>query len=538
MLNRIKNRGPNCTKTLQLVDEGFSIFFCASVLWMQGPELFPQPVEYDEGVFLYNGDIFDDTWDDNVSDTQVIAEKLCHNGQQSENHILQQLKSLKGPFSIIYYDKVNKNLYFTRDKIGRSSLLFYGNNDSIIISNVLGRDYDCVEIPATHIQILNLTTKTIKTCPWDDKLHFTEEVSSEIWLQQLKEKQNLPDDEFKFDYTEVDLNDGDGVINHIESTANEIKCKLSLMEIILEHKIIKQTVLILTELLYKSVQLRLRKQPNKCQKCLVIETDRCNHCTAGILFSGGLDCTILAVLADKCLPKEQSIDLINVAFKKENDTSYDVPDRLTGRQSLKELQNLCRERNWNFKEINVSTEELKKYQEIIGDLVYPRQTILDDNLGTALWFASRGKDDTGTSTSRILLVGSGADELFGGYIRHRNAYKRRGWQGLNKELELDWKRISFRNLARDNRVICDHGRQPRMPYLDEDFTNYVLQLKPWLRCFPSEEMTIGIGDKLMLRLVAFNLGLVEAVILPKRALQFGSRIANKKQKGRDRKSVV
>lgn len=167
----------------------------------------------------------------------------------------------------------------------------------------------------------------------------------------------------------------------------------------------------------------------------------------------------------------------------------------------------------------------------------------------------------------MLLLGSGADELFGGYTRHRNAYKRRGWPGLAMELMLDWKRISFRNLSRDNRVMCDHGRQPRMPYLDEDFTEVVLQLKPWFRyatqytgkylgkllnivininivekvprfifcfrCFPSEQMVQGVGDKLMLRLVAYRLGLRNAAILPKRALQFGSRIANKKEKGGD-----
>lgn len=63
---------------------------------------------------------------------------------------------------------------------------------------------------------------------------------------------------------------------------------------------------------------------------------------------------------------------------------------------------------------------------------------------------------------------------------------------------------------------------------------YVLVfLLSFCRCFPSEDLGIGVGDKLMLRLVAFNLGLTEAVILPKRALQFGSRIANKKEKGSD-----
>lgn len=81
----------------------------------------------------------------------------------------------------------------------------------------------------------------------------------------------------------------------------------------------------------------------------------------------------------------------------------------------------------------------------------------------------------------MLLLGSGADELFGGYTRHRNAYKRQNWSGLQKELFLDWKRISFRNLARDDRVISDHGRYPRAPYLEESIVDYVLNLKPWLK---------------------------------------------------------
>lgn len=59
-------------------------------------------------------------------------------------------------------------------------------------------------------------------------------------------------------------------------------------------------------------------------------------------------------------------------------------------------------RKWVFREVNVPKEELEKYQEnTIGDLVYPRQTILDESLGTALWFAARGQDGLDTSTSRV-----------------------------------------------------------------------------------------------------------------------------------------
>ncbi|KAH9642735.1 hypothetical protein HF086_010388, partial [Spodoptera exigua] len=534
--NRIKNRGPDDSNTLEIaLDNDMTAFFYGAVLWMQGPELTPQPVETEKGVFLYNGDIFDETWPNNVSDTLVILDKLHDNDKTlTEDYIVKQLKTLKGPFAIIYYDKLNKQIYFMRDRIGRSTLLFYKNENSVIISSVLGRDYNCIEVPATHIQILNLNTNKIKMYPWNDCGLRNEEYLIEDWFEQLKMKQRLPDDEFHFEYIEENFEENDKIIQLIEYTAVQTQCKQAAMKILLENDLIKKTVLKVTELLEKSIKLRLQKQPNRCKKCLYVKGG-CNHCTVGVLFSGGLDCTILALLADKYLPRDQSIDLINVAFKKDEKSTFEVPDRLTGKQSLQELRKLCPSRDWNFREINVTKEEQEKYQEeIIGDLVYPRETILDESLGTALWFAARGQDCLcNISSSRVLLIGSGADELFGGYLRHRNAFKRHGWQGLNKELLLDWKRISFRNLARDNRVICDHGRQPRMPYLDEDFTNYILHLKPWLRCFPSEELGIGIGDKLMLRLVALNLGLNEAVILPKRALQFGSRIANKKEKGSD-----
>lgn len=52
------------------------MFFCGAVLWMQGPALVPQPAENDKSILLYNGDIFDETWDSNFSDTQLIIEML------------------------------------------------------------------------------------------------------------------------------------------------------------------------------------------------------------------------------------------------------------------------------------------------------------------------------------------------------------------------------------------------------------------------------------------------------------------------------
>ena len=66
------------------------------------------------------------------------------------------------------------------------------------------------------------------------------------------------------------------------------------------------------------------------------------------------------------------------------------------------------------------------------------------SLAQALFFASRGigtvrhpgidQAEAYTSTARVILSGLGADELLGGYIRHKNAFKHAGWQGLLDEV--------------------------------------------------------------------------------------------------------
>lgn len=120
-------------------------------------------------------------------------------------------------------------------------------------------------------------------------------------------------------------------------------------------------------------------------------------------------------------------------------------------------------------------------------MLYPLCTILDESLGCAVWFASRAEGTLSTnnhfyeSPCRVLLLGMGADELFGGYMRHRTILKHKGWNALAEELNIELTRISERNLGRDDRIVSDHGKQSRLPYLDESIVEYVQQLKPWER---------------------------------------------------------
>ncbi|CAH1760169.1 3067_t:CDS:10 [Entrophospora sp. SA101] len=211
-----------------------------------------------------------------------------------------------------------------------------------------------------------------------------------------------------------------------------------------------------------------------------------------------------------------SIEMENVINKFIDELSYSVCKRveniqglgLTGRQSVEELRKIAPNRKWNFVEINIPYEESCKYKSEILELISPSDTIMDLSIAMAFWFAVRGK---------------GADELLGGYSRHREAFKKCGWENLIKEIQLDVDRISTRNLGRDDRIISSHAKESRYPYLSANVVSYLNSIPIHLKLDLRFER--GIGEKLLLRHVARRLGLIESSKLLKRAIQFGSKTA-------------
>ena len=121
-----------------------------------------------------------------------------------------------------------------------------------------------------------------------------------------------------------------------------------------------------------------------------------------------------------------------------------------------------------------------------------------------------------------MLVGFGADELFGGYARYRKRFDQSGMEGLSSEILLDLNRMWYRNLGRDDRVLSDGGREARYPFLDEKFVRFVLGECP-ISTRMDLSLSRGLGEKAILRRIASSLGLSHCVKLPKRAVQFGTR---------------
>ncbi|XP_043484828.1 asparagine synthetase domain-containing protein 1 [Leptopilina heterotoma] len=548
---RISSRGPDslCEKQIKL-SEKHCLHFAASILWTQGSQMTIQPcVDEDDNILLWNGDVFSGNSNDNTeSDTTFILRSF------KSLNIVPTLKLIKGPYSFVYFNKSQKILYFSRDLFGRHSLLLNFNsiNSSLTFTSVTRRKFENThEIPAIGLFALNLQTFnpsnfSLSCFPW--------RMPNDSFHEQIRKLENLLNSRIQiedviFPSREESLNlvNVDEKYFHVNVDSEK---REDIMDLLLKKEEIFQRMEKIERLLKASIETRIKKQPSYCKNCIKLilsqETVKCTHTKIGILFSGGLDSSILAVLADNFVPKTESIDLINVAFEKVNKNPknqnlgeiYNVPDRKTGRQSLAELETICPDRNWNFVEVNISQEELNIHRSSrISDLIYPLNTILDESLGCALWFASRGigilNEEPYESPCRILLLGMGADELFGGYMRHRTILRQKGWEALIEELKLELNRISDRNLGRDDRVTSDHGKQARFPYLDENLVEFVQTIPPWERCCPTEKFPCGLGDKLLLRLVARKLNLKNAANFPKRAFQFGSRIANGRENAKD-----
>lgn len=120
----LKNRGPNSTNIVHLQE---NILFGGFVLWHQGKSLTTQPVDSDLYYLLFNGDLFNISNSVGKSDISWIAEQLsfCEN----DDDILKLLKRVEGPYSIIFFNKNTKCLYFARDALGRNSLLIEKSED-------------------------------------------------------------------------------------------------------------------------------------------------------------------------------------------------------------------------------------------------------------------------------------------------------------------------------------------------------------------------------------------------------------------------
>ncbi|KAK2591687.1 hypothetical protein QQS21_010624 [Conoideocrella luteorostrata] len=517
---RLRNRGPDYqgTFTTRLDDaNATTLTFTSTVMSLRGDRIVKQPIvdEITGSVFCWNGEAWKIGGEAvNGNDSAAIFALLSlasrHSLNDDSNRVLDVLRKIEGPFAFIYFDKPTRRLYYGRDRLGRRSLLVKPGEQFLLASIADFPTTGWTEVEADGIYVLTLQNV--------GKGYANPVPTRYDWVE---------DDSFI---------SGIGAFNNTVPVESPQLAKQSVVMSQLRHH------------LTDSLQLRVLQVPVPPGASTI-------DARVAILFSGGLDCTVLARLASDILPVDQPVDLLNVAFENpriaaqnkgisQNELFELCPDRITGRKSFAELLLACPDRQFRLITVNVPFSLTCEHRSEVIDLIYPHNTEMDLSIAFALYFAARGigfceigvdsQPKPYATSARVLLSGLGADELFGGYIRHAAAFSRQNYEGLIEELKLDVSRLGKRNLGRDDRVMANWEREIRFPYLDEDFVRWAIELPAWQKCdFANDEVEGELPEpgKRVLRLLAEELGMLNVVREKKRAIQFGARTA-KMESGR------
>jgi asparagine synthetase B (glutamine-hydrolysing) len=218
---------------------------------------------------------------------------------------------------------------------------------------------------------------------------------------------------------------------------------------------------------------------------------------------------IIAVFLHHSINIDLPIVLINTSFV--NDKKVNI-DREVGKLGFEDLKRKFKERKFIFVENDILYTEFKDKLFHIKKLIYPKEKHIDLNIGSCLYFGSSKAKEF----SKVVFLGSGADEVFGGYNRYKNDLK-----NLKSSLLGDLKNLWEANLGRDDRVISDNGVEGRCPFLDREVIRRSINL-------PGEYLIRRNGDELIdkfiLREILKNEGFERASLVKKKAMQYGSGI--------------
>lgn len=234
----------------------------------------------------------------------------------------------------------------------------------------------------------------------------------------------------------------------------------------------------------------LEEAAEEVKERLVEAVERRVDGPVGLLFSGGLDSSVLAATLQK-LGKEFTCYSAGI-----QPGNTDPPRDVEKAEEVAEKMDL---------ELETVPAGISEVEEALPELGERISTTSPVKLGVALPFhlgLQEGEED-------VVITGLGAEQLYAGYSRQRE-------DEIGKECLSGLRSLFHRDLYRDNVVSSLHGKELRLPFLDHDLVRHSLTL-------PGELKVRDGYRKYVLRLVAEKLGVPEeAAWRKKTAAQYGS----------------
>lgn len=523
LIRRVASRGPDYVQYQQLYHQQRNIRLFSSILSLRQPFV-RQPIT-DHGFKLqFNGELYNSECLDG-NDTDFIMNRLVHNLEATKDRKLavsNTISGLNGEFAFVIIDLELDLVYFGKDFVGKRSLLYSLNEQSLSVSSLAPID--------------------------NSKVNYVECESSEIKIFDLK----------KFSLSSTPYLKPPIEFNPLScSDKGQLGSKVGRL-----HQILHNACLIRQSTIHPLHAIKSQ-----------------SGALMGVLFSGGLDCTIISALLSEKMAGLGAVDLITVGFDnpRTNLSAEESPDRKLSKKSWFHLAKKYPKVSIRLIEINVSYKEWLVNKNRVKKLMYPTDTEMDLSIAIAFYFASRCEHGTKielnergrevefeefitkeseftmveqgyTSNAKVLFSGLGADELFAGYSRHESIFNdieestpeekvQAMYEELSASLIYDIKAIYVRNLGRDDRVISSWGKELRYPYLDNQLINHVInEIEPNFKLKYQWHLRTTKRDKVgkkvkvfvrkwILRELAGYMGLDFVKDELKRAIQFGAKSA-------------
>ena len=242
---------------------------------------------------------------------------------------------------------------------------------------------------------------------------------------------------------------------------------------------------------FETIDILKKTLLNSFQKLQGIE--RC-----GILFSGGVDSSLAALLAERYC---EEVTLFSSCTEDSRDF------RFVSRAA--DILNL---------ELIITKMSSESVWRILPEVVYAieRNHRMDVEIALPFFLSSREAKKKGIYD---IVSGQGPDELFAGYARHEEIFKEEGEESLQEKLREEISITHTVNIERDNKAITFNDVVAHFPYLDEQFVMLALSIPGHWKISPNKSP----NRKVIFRKLAVELGLPsELSMKPKDATQYSS----------------
>lgn len=189
----------------------------------------------------------------------------------------------------------------------------------------------------------------------------------------------------------------------------------------------------------------------------------------GVLLSGGLDSSIVAAITSKFLKEMKQKASPGIKIPTETLRSFSIG--MKNSPDLKFAKEVADYLGLQHHEFHFSLEE---GFDSLRDVIYHVETydITTVRASTPMYILSRLIKSL---CVKMVLSGEGADEIFGGYLYFHKAPNR---EEFHRELQRKIHELHIYDVLRANKSTMAFGIEARVPFLDLNFLNIVMNINP------------------------------------------------------------